>query len=450
MKVLLVDKNHPLLKTQLEKLGCVCIEDYTSSKTEIAAKIKQFQGIVIRSRFNIDKPFIDKATNLKFIARVGAGLESIAVDYAKKKKIELISAPEGNRNAVGEHALGMILALFNNLKKADLEIRNGKWLREANRGLELEGKTVGIIGYGNMGKAFAKKLKGFDVNVVCYDILDNVGDENCKQVTLKELQEKTDVLSLHTPFNKLSHKMINTKFINNFKKPFYLINTARGSAVVTNDLVDALKNNKILGACLDVLEYEKLSFENLFENDDLPEAFHYLIKADNVLLSPHIAGWTVESKVKLAQTIVNKVEENFFSKNSKKSTSNFPKVTGIGGVFFKTENPEKLKNWYQKHLGFNTDDWGCTFWWNDANGKKASTQWSPFKKNTSYFSPSKKEFMFNYRVENLEKLIMQLKKEGINNIGNVEEYDYGKFAWILDPDGNKIELWQPKDDAFLN
>ncbi len=314
MKVLLIDTNHQLLKTGLEKLGCICDEDYTSDKQEIEEKIKNYDGIVIRSRFNIDKQFLDKATQLKFIARVGAGLESIDEEYAAKKGVQLIAAPEGNSNAVGEHALGMLLMLFNNLKKADLEIRSGKWLREANRGIELEGKTVGLIGYGNMGKAFAKKLKGFDVEVICYDIKENVGDENCKQVSLKKLQEKTDVLSLHTPFNKLSHNMVNAKFIKNFNNPFYLINTARGSAVVTNHLIEGLINKKVLGACLDVLEYEKLSFENLFENDELPEAFDYLIHADNVLLSPHIAGWTVESKIKLAQTIVDKVKDHFFYK----------------------------------------------------------------------------------------------------------------------------------------
>ncbi|MCF6166939.1 2-hydroxyacid dehydrogenase [Lutibacter sp.] len=312
MKVLLIDTNHPLLQNGLKKLGCICEEDYTSTKQQIEEKIDSYNGIVIRSRFNIDKQFIDKAIHLKFIARVGAGLESIDVAYAKKKGIALISAPEGNSNAVGEHALGMILSLFNNIKKADIEIRNGKWLREENRGIELEGKTVGIIGYGNMGKAFAKKLKGFDVDVICYDIKKEVGDENCKQVSLKQLQEKTDVLSLHTPFNKRSHHMVNDVFINSFKKPFYLINTARGSAVVTNDLVEGLINKKVLGACLDVLEYEKLSFENLFENESLPEAFEYLIRANNVLLSPHIAGWTIESKIKLAQTIVDKVEKIFF------------------------------------------------------------------------------------------------------------------------------------------
>jgi len=312
MKVLFIDTNHPILKNGLEKLNCICDEDYTSSKEEIEEKISKYNGIVIRSRFKIDKTFINAATNLKFIARVGAGLESIDIQYAEEKEIYLISAPEGNRNAVGEQALGMILALFNNLKKADLEIRKGKWLREENRGVELEGKTVGIVGYGNMGKAFAKKLRGFDVEVICYDIKDNVGDENCRQVSMEELHHKTDVLSLHTPFNNLSHRMVNTAFITAFKKPFYLINTARGSAVVTDDLVEALINNKILGACLDVLEYEKLSFENLFENDVLPRAFDYLIHSEKVLLSPHIAGWTVESKIKLAQTIVDKVKAKFY------------------------------------------------------------------------------------------------------------------------------------------
>ncbi|HSQ45643.1 MAG TPA: NAD(P)-dependent oxidoreductase, partial [Lutibacter sp.] len=417
---------------------------------QIEEKIWSYEGIVIRSRFNIDQQFLDKSTNLKFIARVGAGLESIDVIYAEEKGIQLISAPEGNRNAVGEHALGMILALFNNLKKADIEIRQGKWLREANRGIELEGKTVGIIGYGNMGKAFAKKLKGFEVELICYDIKEGVGDENCKQVTLDELQQKTDVLSVHTPFNKLSHQMINGQFINNFIKSFYLINTARGSAVVTDDLVEALKTKKILGACLDVLEYEKLSFENLFENDAFPEAFDYLIHAENVLLSPHIAGWTVESNLKLAQTIVDKVDALFFSKETVQTESGLKRVTGVGGLFFKSEDPAKLKEWYKKHLDFNVDDWGSTFWWKDNSGKPACTQWSPFKSDTVYFSPSTKDFMFNYRVEDLSLLLNKLKQEGVAVIGEIEEYDYGKFGWILDSEGNKIELWEPKDVAFLS
>lgn len=324
MKILHLDSNHPLLLNQLNGLGFTNHEDYTSSKANIESKIANYDGIIIRSRFSIDKKFLDAATNLKFIGRVGAGLENIDCDYAEAKDIHLISAPEGNRNAVGEHALGMLLSLFNKLNKADREVRQGKWLREANRGIELEGKTIGLIGYGNMGKAFSKKLKGFDVEVICYDIKPNIGDTNCKQVTLEVLQEKADVLSLHTPQTPLTMNMVNATFINNFKKPFWLINTARGKSVVTEDLVSALEKGKILGAGLDVLEYEKSSFENLFKveepkfrwmrkrkKNDLPEAFQYLINADNVLLTPHVAGWTVESNIKLAQTIVNKIKAKF-------------------------------------------------------------------------------------------------------------------------------------------
>ena len=311
MKILHLDSNHPLLFNQLNDLGYTNHEDYTSSKSEVEAKIAEYDGMIIRSRFNIDKQFLDAAKNLKFIGRVGAGLENIDCNYAEKKGIYLISAPEGNRNAVGEHALGMLLSIFNKLNKADKEVRDGKWLREANRGLELDGKTVGLIGYGNMGKAFAKKLRGFDVNVLCYDIKPNVGDENAKQVSLEALQEKADVLSLHTPQTPLTLNMVDSEFINKFKKSFWLINTARGKSVVTQDLVDALKAKKILGAGLDVLEYEKSSFENLFASDNMPKAFQYLIKSENVLLSPHVAGWTIESNIKLAQTIVDKIKAKF-------------------------------------------------------------------------------------------------------------------------------------------
>jgi D-3-phosphoglycerate dehydrogenase len=307
MKILHLDTNHPLLISQLKAQGFTNDEDYTSTKVEIESKISTYDGIIIRSRFTIDQQFLDAATNLKFIGRVGAGLENIDCDYALKKGITLIAAPEGNRNAVGEHALGMLLSLFNKLNKADHEVREGKWLREANRGIELDGKTIGLIGYGHMGKAFAKKLRGFEVEVLCYDIKDEVGDDNCRQVSLKELQEKADVLSLHTPQTALTVDMINSEFIKAFKKPFWFINTARGKSVVTKDLVEALKSGKIRGAGLDVLEYEKASFETLFSTE-LPEAFKYLIQAENVLLTPHVAGWTLESKEKLAQTIVDKVK----------------------------------------------------------------------------------------------------------------------------------------------
>jgi D-3-phosphoglycerate dehydrogenase len=310
MKILHIDTNHELMLQQLNALGFTNHEDYTSPKTEIEGKIGSYDGVVIRSRFSIDKQFLDAAVNLKFIGRVGAGLENIDCAYAMQKGIHLISAPEGNRNAVGEHTLGMLLSLFNKLNTADAEVRAGKWLREENRGIELDGRTVGLIGYGNMGKAFAKKLRGFDVEVLCYDIKPNVGDANATQVSLKEFQKKVEVVSLHTPQTPLTLNMVNAKFINQFENPFWLLNTARGKSVVTQDLVTALKSGQILGAGLDVLEYEKKSFESLFAKE-MPEAFQYLIKAENVLLSPHVAGWTVESKIKLAQTIVDKIKLKF-------------------------------------------------------------------------------------------------------------------------------------------
>lgn len=306
IKILHLDTNHPLLWEQLKKEGFQNEADYTSTKEAVESKIENYHGIVIRSRFKIDKTFIEKAKNLQFIARVGAGLESIDCEYAESKNIKLIAAPEGNASAVGEHALGMILSLFNKLNNADKEVKSGQWNRESNRGTELDGKTVGIIGYGNMGKSFAKKLRGFEVEVLCYDILPNKGDENAKQVSLQEIQQKADVLSLHIPWTPETDKMVNTSFINQFSKPFWLINTARGKSVVTTDLVSALQSGKILGVGLDVLEYEKLSFETLFEGEK-PEAFDYLLQAQNVILTPHIAGWTLESKEKLAQVIVAKI-----------------------------------------------------------------------------------------------------------------------------------------------
>ena len=312
MRILHLDKNHPLLVNQLTEAGHFNEENYTISKQETEAIIADYDGIVIRSRFKIDKQFLDAATSLKFIARVGAGLESIDIPYAQQKGVYLISAPEGNRNAVGEHALGMLLSLFNKLNTADASIKSGQWLREAHRGIEVEGKTIGLIGYGNMGKAFARKLQGFDCEVICYDILENVGDVNARQVSLEELQEKADVLSLHTPWTPLTDKMVDQKFINAFAKAFYLINTARGKSVVTTDLVAALKSAKIIGAGLDVLEYEKSSFQELFtDKKAMPEAFQYLLEASNVILTPHVAGWTVESKQKLAQTIVDKIVSAF-------------------------------------------------------------------------------------------------------------------------------------------
>ena len=306
MKILHLDKNHPLLIEQLIKAGYKNDEDYTSSKSDIEQIISEYDGIVIRSRFKCDATFINAATNLKFIARVGAGLESIDIPYAESKGITLIAAPEGNRNAVGEHTLGMLLSLFNKLNKADLEVRKGLWHREENRGIELDGKTVGMIGYGNMGKAFSKKLKGFDCKVICYDIKEHVGDKNATQVSLKTFQKEVDVVSLHTPWTPITNSMVNSNFINQFSKSFWLLNTARGKSVVTSDLISALKTGKILGAGLDVLEFEKSSFESLFSNET-PTSLSDLLSMENVILSPHIAGWTLESKEKLAQVIADKI-----------------------------------------------------------------------------------------------------------------------------------------------
>lgn len=312
MNILHLDSNHPTLLKKLEAAGYNNIEGYTLTREAVLRNQQLYDGIVIRSRFDIDRTFLEQAPNLKFIGRVGAGLESIDCDVAEARGIRLFSAPEGNRNAVGEHALGMLLSLFNNLNRADRQVREGLWYREANRGVELEGKTVGLIGYGNMGKSFAKKLQGFDVKVLCHDIKDDVGDEYARQVSLKQLQLEADVLSLHTPWTAETHHFVNRDFINAFANPFWLLNTARGKSVVTAHLVEALQSGRIKGAGLDVLEYERSSFEHLFSDEEaMPEALQELLLMDNVLFSPHTAGWTFESHVKLAATIADKIINSF-------------------------------------------------------------------------------------------------------------------------------------------
>ncbi|WP_295177794.1 2-hydroxyacid dehydrogenase [uncultured Christiangramia sp.] len=324
MIILHADTNHPILMKKLAEAGHHNVEGFEQSREETLQNQHLYDGIVIRSRYKIDKEFIDAAPNLKFIARVGAGLESIDVEYTQECGIKLFSAPEGNANAVGEHALGMLLSLFNRLNKADREVREGLWHREENRGVELDGKTVGLIGYGNMGKSFARKLRGFDVDVIFYDLKEGIADENARQVSYDEFFEKADVVSLHTPLTEKTHQMINKEFIASFKKPFWFINTARGKSAVTEDLVEALKEGKILGAGLDVLEYEKSSFESLFGNkknvsisaaDPIPEALRELMFMPHTLLSPHVAGWTQESHEKLATVIADKIIGSFGVEN---------------------------------------------------------------------------------------------------------------------------------------
>lgn len=314
LKILFVDSVHPVLPEELSGAGF--IYDYKPDITEnqIIKIINDYDGLIIRSKITIDKKIIDKASKLKFIGRVGAGLENINVEYANSKGIKCFNSPEGNRDAVGEHAMGMLISLLNNMLKADNEIRHGKWLREPNRGIEIKNKTIGIIGYGNMGSAFAQKLKGFDVNVIAYDKYKfNYSDAFVKEESLTDIFDKADVVSLHVPLSDETLFMVNNSFINNFKKNIYIINTARGKVLKTDDLVKNLKSGKVLGAALDVLEYEKTSFESLHSNEKLPDSFEYLINSDRVILTPHIAGWTHESNIKLSQFLAHKIIKAFAS-----------------------------------------------------------------------------------------------------------------------------------------
>jgi len=304
MKILLLDKNHPLITEQLSEKGFVLEEDFSSSYEQVLEKIHLYEGIIIRSRIPLDAHFLEKAKNLKFIARVGAGMENIDIAKAQELGIKLINSPEGNKDAVAEHVIGTLLVLMNRLFISSNEVKKGIWLREENRGEEILGKTFGIIGYGNMGKAVAKRLSGFGCKTIFYDIKPNLSDEFAAQVSLQELQEKADILSLHTPLTEDTLYMIDEEFISKMKKNFYFINTARGKNLKTSALVNALKSGKVKGACLDVLEYEKTSFENLeTKNEDL----EYLLNSEKAIITPHIAGWTHESKIKLAQVIVDKI-----------------------------------------------------------------------------------------------------------------------------------------------
>ena len=308
MKILQLDTNHPLITEQLSAKGFMLDEDTTSTYDEVLEKIADYEGIIIRSRIPVDQNFLEHAKNLKFIARVGAGMENIDVRFAEERGIKLISSPEGNRDSVAEHVVGMLLILMHRLFISSAEVKNGIWKREENRGDELLGKTFGIIGYGNMGKAVARRLSGFGVNVIFHDILPNLSDEFATQVSLETLKNEADILSLHTPITDETYHLINAQFISGMKKDFYFINTARGKNVKTSDLVEAIRSGKVKGACLDVLEYEKASFENLeIENTDSA----FLLQSEKVIVTPHIAGWTVQSKEKLAQVIVDKILAGF-------------------------------------------------------------------------------------------------------------------------------------------
>jgi len=305
MRILFIDRVHPSLKNNLKKNHFVCDESYHLSKEEIENMIHNYEGIIIRSRFIIDSDFIRKAKNLKFIARAGSGLENIDMEFAQSKNIRCFNASEGNRQAVAEHALGMMLSLFNNLNNSDKQVRDGKWKREDNRGIELAGKTIGIIGFGNNGSAFANVLQGFGVKILAYD---KYLTDYPFQSNMEEIYKQSDIVSLHIPLTEETRNLVNNNFINNFEKDFYFINTARGKCANTKSIVKALKSGKIKGACLDVLEYEKTSFENLIQIGSTDE-MQYLINSEKTILSPHIAGWTTESNVKISKILTEKILE---------------------------------------------------------------------------------------------------------------------------------------------
>ena len=307
MKILHLDTTHPFLGKELEKIGFTNYYDFKTIKSDL--KISDFFGIIIRSRISIDKDLLDKCKNLKFIARIGSGIENIDVDYAKQKGIQIISTPEGNSNAVGEHALGMLLSILNNINSSNTEVKKGIWNRESNRGIELKNKTVGLIGYGNTGKSFAKKLNGFDVNTIFYDIKKIKKDNYANPVSLNYLKDNSDIISLHVSMTEESIGLINKNFIESCAKPFWLINTSRGSCIIINDLVNGLKDGKVLGAGLDVIAFEKKSFEKLTVNENDQSNLNYLNSSNNVILTPHIAGWTQESKIGLVKIALEKIKK---------------------------------------------------------------------------------------------------------------------------------------------
>lgn len=312
-KVAFIDTVHPVLWDGLIENGFQCLDFTNESLATIRKQIHAINGIVIRSRFPMNAEFLEQAKSLEFIARSGAGMENIDVDFCAKNKIQLLNAPEGNKNAVAEHAVGMLLNLSNNLNRCDAEVRKGIWRREENKGIEIEGKTIGIVGYGNNGSAFAKVLSGFGCKILAYDkYKSGFSNSFVEESTLENIQQKADIISLHIPQNDETKWMIDARFIQAVSKPFYLINLSRGKIVKTDQLVDGLKSGKVLGACLDVLEYEKSSFENMFDDfNNLPEAFQYILKSDKVILSPHVGGWTHESYYKLSLVLRNKILEYY-------------------------------------------------------------------------------------------------------------------------------------------
>ncbi len=308
MRILITDKTHPVLIEKLEAAGHHCCVVTDCTYESLLEDANDYDALVVRSKIIIDRNFIDHNRHLRCIGRVGAGMETIDVDYAESVGIRCLNSPEGNRDAVGEHAVGLLLALVDKIAAADTEVRQGKWRREANRGLEVKGHTVGIIGFGNMGGAFAQRLQGFDCKIVAYDKYKLAGyaPSYVEEVSLAELQQRADILSLHVPLTDETHYMVDEMFIERMHKPFYLINTSRGAVVKTAALAKAIEQGKTLGAALDVIEYEDMTKDGI-DIQSQPADFRYLLESPRTVLTPHVAGWTVESKYKLAAVLADKI-----------------------------------------------------------------------------------------------------------------------------------------------
>ena len=307
-RVLISDRTHEVLPQRLREAGFEIRVEPDHDYESLVQAAQGFEGLVVRSKVNIDSAFIDRVPSLRCIGRVGAGMETIDVNYAEAHGVRCLNSPEGNRDAVGEHAVGLLLALLNNIARADAEVRRGLWQREVNRGYELGPLTVGIIGFGNMGQAFAKRLSGFGCRVIYYDkYLDNLEKlVDLERVSLETLQREADVVSFHVPLTEETHHYLDAAFIEAMAKPFYLLNTSRGAVVDTEALVAGLESGKVRGAALDVLEYENMQADGL---GDVPECVHYLQRSPRTVLTPHVAGWTVESKYKLAAVLADKMIE---------------------------------------------------------------------------------------------------------------------------------------------
>ncbi|MDN5202934.1 NAD(P)-dependent oxidoreductase [Fulvivirgaceae bacterium BMA10] len=303
---LIIDEMHESIVELLEKEGFMIAYQPEIRRNEILEIIGDFDGVIIRSKTSIDKEFLEAANKLKFIARAGAGVDQIDVTEVERRNIKVVNAPEGNRDAVGEHTVGMLLTLFNKLHLADRQVKDGIWDREGNRGHEIMGKTIGLIGYGHMGNAVAQRLSGFACEVIAYDkYKENFSDKYVKEVGMNEIFSRSEVVSFHVPLTHETKSMINDDYLSKFKKNIYLINTARGEILVLEALKRQLEKGKILGAGLDVLEYEKYNSLNASQN----EVYTYLKTSNKILFTPHVAGWSHESYEKISQVLYKKIKK---------------------------------------------------------------------------------------------------------------------------------------------